>query len=215
MRRKLRLTFFRAFPLLVLALGLVGCADQTAAPETDLPIDVAVFVPPPPPLQPPEPALAAHFDCDGTILHQSINSKTESPLQFDFDVRSDGVVRGTVTNIGPPLSLPSGRLAGRFSPRFDTDNRLVGGHMVVTWPHAKSDPLVAFRVMRETFIRAGQSIDGVGKVIRRTSAHTYLSAQITFDANSHAALTGFKRAAFVNATCTPAPDFPARRAETR
>ena len=101
-----------------------------------------------------------------------------------------------------------GELAGHFIPRFDADNRSIGGNLTLAWPYTDAKTPVAFRVMRETFIRAGQSIDGVGHVIRRTSAHTYLAAQIDFDSLSHPALAGFNRASFIQATCTPKPDFP-------
>ena len=191
-----------------LAIALAGCADERATPQADAPIDVAVVVPPPPPASPPKPDTVAHFECDGAILHQSISSKTESPVRFRFDVRSDQSVVGTVVAVGPPLNLPGGELAGHFIPRFDADNRSIGGNLTLAWPYTDAKTPVAFRVMRETFIRAGQSIDGVGHVIRRTSAHTYLAAQIDFDSLSHPALAGFNRASFIQATCTPKPDFP-------
>ena len=62
--------------------------------------------------------------------------------------------------------------------------------------------------MRETFVRAGQTINGVGQVIRRTSKHTYLSARIWLDPDSSSTIAGFRRAAFVNATCYPEVDLP-------
>lgn len=192
--------------LAALAIALVSCADDGEAPQADAPIDVAIVVPSPP----PKPEIVAHFECDGAILHQSIASKTESSVRFRFDVRSDESVVGTVAEVGSPLNLPSGGLAGGFVPRFDADNRLIGGQLTLAWPFTAANTPVVFRVMRQTFIRAGQSIDGVGQVIRRTSTHAYLAAQINFDSHSHPALADFERAAFIQATCVPAPDFPAR-----
>lgn len=190
-----------------IAIILVGCADERVTPHADAPIEVAVVVPPPP-SPPPKPDTVAHFECDGAILHQSIASKTESPVRFRFDVRSDQSVVGSVVAVGPPLNLPGGVLAGRFIPRFDADNQLIGRNLSLSWPFTVAKSPVAFRVMRETFIRAGQSIDGVGHVIRQTSSHTYLAAQLQFDEHSHPALSEVRRASFIEATCIPAPDFP-------
>lgn len=192
-------------PWLVSVVVLAGCADSDVG-EIDEPQTVAVVVPPIP--KPPEPDLIGRFSCDGSILHPSIETKIESSVRFWFDVNGDYLVKGQLETVGPPLNLASGQFDGELTPRFDTAGKLIGGRMVVSWPHVRDGVPAEFQMMRETFIRAGHTVNGVGQVIRRTSKHTYLSARVWLDPRSNPATAGFRRAAFVNVTCFPEIDLP-------
>ena len=186
---------------------LAGCADRDAADHAGDGQTVAAVIPPKPRI--PEPKLIGRFTCDGSILHPSIDTKIESSVRFWFDVNEDYVVTGYLDLIGPPLGLTGGNISGRLTPKFDTAGDLIGGRMVVSWPHVRDGAQTEFQVMRETFVRAGHTVNGVGQVIRRTSKHTYLSARIWLDPRNSPAIAGFQRAAFVNATCFPEIDLPA------
>jgi len=198
--------------ILILA-ALAACADGEPPERASEEQTVAAVVPPKPRI--PERDLIGRFACDGSILHPSIESKIESPVRFWFDVTDDYSVSGRLERVGPPLSLPGGQIAGRLAPKFNTDGRLIGGQVVVSWPHVRDGAPAEFQMMRETFIRAGQTVNGVGQVIRRTSSHTYLSARIWLDPRSNPAVDGFRRAAFVNATCFPEVDLPTTRPSNR
>lgn len=187
------------------AVALVGCADSDIG-DVDEPQTVAVVVPPIP--KPPEPDLIGRFSCDGSILHPSIETKIKSSVRFWFDVDGDYWVKGRLESVSAPLNLTGGQFDGTLVPRFDTAGKLIGGRMVVSWPHVRDGAAADFQMMRETFIRAGHTVNGVGQVVRRTSKHTYLSARIWLDPGSSPAAAGFRRAAFVNATCFPEIDLP-------
>lgn len=197
----------RVAPWMLLLAALTACADsdQRGGDEVQT---VAVVVPPKPRIPEPELIVIGRFACEGSILHPSIDSQTESPVRFWFDVTDDYAVRGRVASVGSPLSLSGGDIAGRLTPDFDTSGELIGGSLVVSWPHVRDGAPAQFQVMRETFVRAGQTINGVGQVIRRTSKHTYLSARVWLDPDGHPAASGFRRAAFINATCFPEIDLP-------
>lgn len=197
----------------LLLAALASCADREPAGGVDESQTVAAVVPPKPRL--PEPDLIGRFACDGSILHPSIDTKIESPIQFWFDVTGNYEVNGRVDLVGPPLDLSGGKFAGWMTPKFDTAGSLIGGRLVVSWPHVRDGAPAEFQVMRETFVRAGQTINGVGQVIRRTSKHTYLSARVWLDPGSNPAIRGFRRAAFVNATCFPEIDLPAKASTRR
>jgi hypothetical protein len=197
----------RVVPWVLILAAFAGCADRDAADHAGDVQTAAAVIPPIPRL--PEPRLIGRFICDGSILHPSIDTKIESDVRFWFDVNEDYVVRGYIDLIGPPLGLAGGNITGRVTPKFDTAGDLIGGRMVVSWPHVRDDAQADFQVMRETFVRAGHTVNGVGQVIRRTSKHTYLSARIWLDPRSSPAIASFRRAAFVNATCFPEIDLPA------
>ena len=196
----------RAAYLGVVCLVLAGCAgnqtsDVGAEPET-----LAAVIPPKPKV--PEPSLIGRFDCDGSFLHPSIESKIESPAEFRFDVDSHYRVNGRLIGVGAPLNIAGGGFSGHLTPNFDNRGALTGGRMIVAWPNVRDNAPTEFQVMRETFVRAGQSINGVGQVIRRTSKHTYLSAKIWLDPVTVPIASGFRRATFVTATCFPEIDLP-------
>ncbi len=198
---------------LLLVFVLAACADSEPRVRVDTSQTVAAVIPPKPRI--PEPDLIGRFNCDGSILHPSIESKIESPVQFWFDVTDDYLVSGRLALVGSPLGLPGGQITGRLEPQFNTAGGLTGGLLLVSWPHARDDAPAEFRVMRETFVLAGQTINGVGQVIRHTSKHTYLSARVWLDPGSSPAIAGFRRAAFVNATCFPEIDLPASASSGR
>ncbi len=193
-------------PALVLTGLLAGCAEREPA-EAPAPQVVAAVVPIPAPPE-PAPVFIARFECDGAILHQAIDSLTESQIRFWFGVDAAMGVAGRLAAVGAPLSLPGADLKGRISPDYDRDGNLIGGRVVLDWPYARGGEPVALSLVRETFIRAGQGVNGVGQVIRRTSKHTYLAGKLSFDPASHPRLAQVRRAAFVTATCTPGPDLP-------
>ena len=202
----------RNFFLAMILVALAACADSEPQDRVEQ-VQVAVVVPPKPRI--PKPDLIGRFACDGSILHPSIESKIESPVRFWFDVLDGYSVSGQLEGVGSPLDLPGGKIAGRLAPKFNTDGRLIGGMLVVTWPHVRDNAPTEFNLMRETFVRAGQTINGVGQVIRRTSDHTYLSARVWLDPKSNPAVVGFRRAAFLNATCFPEIDLPTPRPAER
>jgi len=196
-----------------LFLLLVACADSEPPERVEEPQTLVAVIPPKPRV--PEPSLIGRFVCDGSILHPSIDSKLESAVQFSFDVAENYLVAGQLARVGPPLSLPGGKFNGRLAPIFNNDGNLTGGQLVVSWPHVREDAPAEFHVMRETFVRAGHTVNGVGQVIRRTSRHTYLSAKIWLDPRSSPAAVGFRRAAFVNATCFPEVDLPPKHSSSQ
>lgn len=196
----------RAGAIALICLVLTACAgDQATEDDADTDM-VAAVVPPKPRI--PEPSLIGRFACDGSILHPSIDSKIESPAEFWFEVDSQYQVAGRLTAVGSPLNMTGGDFSGRLTPNFDNRGALTGGRMVVAWPNVRDNAPAEFQMMRETFVRAGQTINGVGQVIRRTSKHTYLSAKIWLDPNSVPTASGFRRATFVTATCFPEIDLP-------
>ncbi len=196
----------RVARFILLCLLATACADSGPSDDRADYDTVAAVVPPKPRV--PEPSLIGRFACNGSILHPSIESEIESAVQFSFDVDATYEVDGQLAGIGPPLNMTGGDISGRLTPKFDTSGALTGGRMVVAWPHVRDNAPAEFQMMRETFVRAGQTINGVGQVIRRTSKHTYLSAKIWLDPDSHPAAGGFRRAAFVTATCFPEIDLP-------
>jgi len=151
---------------------------------------------------------ASVFDCTGQILHQSFKGALESPLRFWFGVRDDDRIGGMVTKVGTPLDLPQQEITGRLSPHYDHDGRFTGGRLLVNWPYANAGQPVELAMMRETFIRSGPRINGVGKILHRTTKHTYLAGSLSFDPASHASLSSFYRVSFIAATCYPAHDLP-------
>jgi hypothetical protein len=151
---------------------------------------------------------ASVFDCVGEIRHQSYHGGLESPLEFWFGVRGDGRVDGFVTEIGAPLDLPRRALSGKLSPHFNHDGVFTGGEMVVNWPFADARRPVELALMREVFIRSGYHVNGVGKILRRTSKHTYIAGSLWFDPKSHPTLSTFYRVSFIAATCYPETDLP-------
>lgn len=196
----------RAAYIGVLCLVLAGCAGDQSTDVSPEPETVAAVVPPKPKV--PDPRLIGRFACDGSFLHPSIESEIESPAEFWFEVDSHYQVNGRLTGVGAPLNMAGGRFSGRMTPNFDSRGALTGGRMVVAWPNVRDNAPAEFQMMRETFIRAGQTINGVGQVIRRTSKHTYLSAKIWLDPSSVPTASGFRRATFVTATCFPEIDLP-------
>ena len=152
---------------------------------------------------------ASVFDCTGQIMHQRLKGALESPLRFWFGVRDDDRVGGVVTKIGTPLDLPQQELTGTLAPHYDHDGRFTGGRLLVNWPYANGSQPVELAMMRETFIRSGPRINGVGKILHRTTKHTYLAGSLSFDPASHASLSSFYRVSFIAATCYPAYDLPA------
>jgi len=113
-----------------------------------------------------------------------------------------------VTKVGTPLDLPQQEITGRLSPHYDHDGRFTGGRLLVNWPYANAGQPVELAMMRETFIRSGPRINGVGKILHRTTKHTYLAGSLSFDPASHASLSSFYRVSFIAATCYPAHDLP-------
>ena len=148
------------------------------------------------------------FDCVGAIRHQSFRGGLESPLAFWFGVRDDGRIDGVVTDVGTPLELPRKTISGELSAHFNHDGAFTGGRMVVDWPFADARRPVELALIREVFIRSGYQVNGVGKILRRTSKHTYLAGSVWFDPKSHPALASFFRISFIAATCYPDKDLP-------
>lgn len=148
------------------------------------------------------------FDCDGSILHQNFKGAFESPLAFWFGVGDDGRINGAITKIGAPLDLPRMSLSGELFPHYNHDGAFTGGQMLLDWPFADANRPVELALVRETFIRSGYRVNGVGKIIHRTSKHTYLAGRLWFDPASHPTLASFYRISFVSATCYPAVDLP-------
>lgn len=148
------------------------------------------------------------FDCEGTILHQSYKGELASPLVFWFGIREDQSVSGVVTRVGAPLGLPGEALSGRMRARHDSRGKFTGGILTLDWPYASTARPLELGLMRETFIRVGPRYNGVGRVIRRTSNHTYAAGSLKFDPASHPALKSFHRVSFVSATCFPENGLP-------
>ena len=143
------------------------------------------------------------FDCTGVIMHQSYRGEVESKLSFWFGVDSEDNVGGEITEVGAPLSLPDQALSGKFEGNFDGKGRFTGGRMKVAWPYANLGRPVELALMRETFIRVGHKVNGVGKVLRRTSNHTYVAGRLYFDPVSYPTLKSLYRISFISATCFP------------
>lgn len=148
------------------------------------------------------------FDCTGVIMHQSYEGEVESKLSFWFGVDGDNNVGGEITDVGAPLSLPDQVLSGKLESDFDTNGRFTGGRMKVAWPFANLGRPVELALMRETFIRVGRKVNGVGKIRRRTSNHTYVAGRIYFDPASHPRLKSLYRISFISATCFPEHGLP-------
>ena len=148
------------------------------------------------------------FDCTGVIMHQSYRGEVESKLSFWFGVDSEDNVGGEITEVGAPLSLPDRALSGKFEGSFDGKGRFTGGRMKVTWPYANLGRPVELALMRETFIRVGHKVNGVGKVLRRTSNHTYVAGRLYFDPVSYPTLKSLYRISFISATCFPESGLP-------
>ncbi len=141
-------------------------------------------------------------------MHQSFKGALASPLELWFGVSEDNDVAGVITRIGAPLSLPQREIEGRLTANYNLDGRFTSGRMVLDWPYADGARPVEIALMRETFIRSGPLFNGVGKILRRTSKHTYLAGSIRFDPRSHPSLSRFNRISFISATCYPAADLP-------
>lgn len=154
------------------------------------------------------PDFVALFDCQGSILHQSYKGALESPLELWFGVFADSTVFGIVTTVGAPLDLPEHTITGSLTPHYDNDGRLIGGRMLVRWPYTAGDEPIELTLMRETFIRAGIPVNGVGKILRRTSKHTYIVGSLRFEPESHPHLRSLYRLSFITATCYPKIDLP-------
>jgi len=143
------------------------------------------------------------FACTGTIMHQSFRGKQESPLAFWFGVRPNNDVTGMVTNVGAPLGLPQDLIHGRFAAQHNQAGQFTGGRMVLDWPFANHSRPVELGLMRETYIRVGARVNGIAKIKRRTSNHTYVAGSVWFDPTSHPSLNNFSRISFISATCMP------------
>ena len=148
------------------------------------------------------------FACTGTIMHQSFKGEQQSPLAFWFGVRANNDVAGMVTNVGAPLNLPEDLLHGRFAAQHDRAGRFTGGRMMIDWPYANNGRPVELGLMRETFIRVGPRVNGIAKIKRRTSNHTYVAGSLWFDPTSHPSLNNFYRISFISATCMPEGALP-------
>jgi hypothetical protein len=160
------------------------------------------------PDRPGPAAYESRFDCDGSIMHQSFKGALESPLHFWFGVRDNGLIDGVVTDVGLPLDLPEKEISGKLSAEYTDDGVFTGGRMVINWPYADASRPVELALMREVFIRSGYHVNGVGKILRRTSKHTYLAGSVWFDPKSYPTLASFYRVSFIAATCYPDEDFP-------
>ena len=148
------------------------------------------------------------FACTGTIMHQSFQGEQESPLSFWFGVRANNDVAGVVTNVGAPLSLPQEMIEGRFAAQHNQAGQFTGGRMVLDWPYANDGRPVELGLMRETYIRVGERVNGIAKIRRRTSNHTYVAGSVWFDPTSHPSLNNFYRISFITATCMPEGALP-------
>jgi hypothetical protein len=197
----------RLGPVVLVVTGLLAaCADREPAEAPALaPQAVAAVVPVPVPVEPP-PVYIARFECDGAILHQGLESRTESPIRFWFAVDTSMGVAGRLAAVGAPLALPGADLGGRISPDYDVDGNLFGGGLELDWPYARGR--VTLSLMRETVRRAGQ---GVGRLVRATGEHTYLAGRLSLDPASHPRLAEVRATAFVTATCIAGPDLPLPR----
>jgi len=143
------------------------------------------------------------FDCTGEIMHRSYQGALQSPLAFWFGVTADGVVHGAVTKIGAPLDLPPHMITGRLKPEIATDGRFVGGRLTLYWPNTNGGAPVQVALMRETFVRVGVPVNGVRKIRRRTSEHTYAAGTMHIDQMAFADHVGRFRVSFLSATCFP------------
>lgn len=148
------------------------------------------------------------FDCSGSIMHQSYQGAIDSPLRFWFGVRPDNRIAGHVTDVGAPLDLPGHAISGHLAARHDARGNFVGGRMTIDWPFANAGRPVQAALMRETFIRVGHKANGISKVVRRASHHTYIAGTLWFDPLSHPSLTSFYRVSFISATCIPQAELP-------
>lgn len=149
------------------------------------------------------------FDCEGSLLHQSVDGEIETPLSFWLGVRENHDVAGMVTKTGFPLELPAHSITGELTANHDFRDEFIGGKLSLIWPFSQDGERVELAVMRETFVRVGPRVNGVSKIIRRTSNHTYVAGRMRFDPKSHPALASMRRISFVAATCFPTPGLPA------
>jgi hypothetical protein len=136
-------------------------------------------------------------------MHQSYKGAVDSPLAFWFGVGFDNKIDGYVTQVGAPLDLPAHAITGHLAPKHDSRGKFIGGSMTVDWPFAIDDRPVEAALMRETFIRVGQNINGIGNIRREASNHVYIAGSLWFDPESHSSLSSFYRVSFISATCAP------------
>ena len=107
------------------------------------------------------------------------------------------------------MSVPESRaVVGRHDGINGRDSRFTGGRMKVAWPYANLGRPVELALMRETFIRVGHKVNGVGKVLRRTNNHTYVAGRLYFDPVSYPTLKSLYRISFISATCFPENGLP-------
>lgn len=144
------------------------------------------------------------FDCEGVILHPSVDGENQSSLSFWFGIRDGGEVAGNITKFGSPLALPAQSISGEFSGRYDFRKEFIGGKLSLSWPYSRGAELVELALMRETFVLVGRKVNGISKIRRRTSHHTYTAGTIRFDPT----IKSFHRTSFITATCLPTPDLP-------
>lgn len=144
------------------------------------------------------------FDCEGVILHPSVNGETESSLTFWFGIRDGAEVDGHVTEIGSPLALPAQSISGEFNGKYDFRNEFTGGNLNLDWPYSHGAKPVELALMRETFVLVGPKFNGVSKIRRRTSNHTFVAGTIRFES----ATNSRQRMSFITATCMPKPALP-------
>lgn len=152
---------------------------------------------------------ATVFDCEGSFLHQSVDGKIASSVSFWFGVHENYEVAGMITKTGSPLELPARSITGDLTANHDFRNEFIGGKLKLNWPYSQNEEQVELALMRETFIRVGPRVNGVSKIKRRTSNHTYVAGRMWFDPKSHPALASLRRVSFITATCVPNPDLPA------
>jgi hypothetical protein len=187
--------------LAVVAAALLGaCAGPEPQPPVPAaPVAAAAVVVPPLPKAP----LVARFECAGALLHPPIAGVGESAISFWLGLRQDGSLVGRADHAGLPLDLGPGPLSGHMTLDYDGDGRLIGGTALVDWPHSRNGRAVELALARETFIRSGPQVNGVGTIIRRASKHTYMTGLLTLDPDAHPALAGMSRAIVLSATCLP------------
>ncbi len=143
------------------------------------------------------------YDCTGSILHPLREGSLASSVQFWFGVESNNDILGRVSPVAPPLDLSGDDIRGRFWPRHDVKGRVIGGTLMVDWPHSANGEQVELSVMRETFIRVGPRMKGVAKVKMAVGDTMYVAGRIRFDPDSTPSLKGARRAAFISASCDP------------
>lgn len=77
-------------------------------------------------------------------------------------------------------------------------------------PYAQDEVPVELALTRETFVRVGPRVNGVSKIKRRLSNHTYVAGRLRFDPKSRPPLRSLHRISFIAATCFPNPDLPSK-----